>query len=753
MGDGLFNDFRELTSQADTVLGYSIEELCIQDAGGHLGQTDYTQPALYVVNAFTYLKKIALLSRKPDFVAGHSLGEYNALLAAEVFDFETGLRLVKKRGELMSRALGGGMAAVIGLTDKRVEELLRENHCDTLAIANYNAPSQVVISGPKAEIDQAGSIFEAAGARAYIPLRVSGAFHSQFMEEARENFFSFLEEFEFSGPKIPVISNVTARPYTKEDIRQLLADQITHPVKWTACIRYLLGQGETEFEEIGPGTVLTGLIQQIKKEAQPLGEAGQQERREKQKTKQARAEEVWPKITAASLGSEEFKQDYNVRYAYVTGGMYRGIASKELVVRMGKAGLMGYFGTGGLDPGQIEAAIHYIQRELKDGQAYGMNLLSNIINPNVEEETIDLFLRHGVKNVEAAAFMQITPPLVKYRLKGLSRDAGGNIAITHRVQAKVSRPEVARAFLSPAPEHIVRKLLAENKITREQADLSTKVPMADDLCVEADSGGHTDQGVAYVLMPAMMRLRDELMDTYKYPRRVRVGAAGGIGTPEAVMAAFMLGADFILTGSVNQCTVEAGTSGAVKDLLQQINVQDTDYAPAGDMFELGAKVQVLKKGVFFPARANKLYELYRQYNSLDEIDEKTKKQIQEKYFQRSFEDIYKETKAYFSQHYPQEIEKAERNPKHKMALVFRWYFGHTTHLALSGSEEQKVDYQVHCGPALGAFNQWVKGTPLENWSNRHVDEIAEKLMQEAAELLNHRFQSLFKRSSYPGEAR
>ena len=246
--------------------------------------------------------------------------------------------------------------------------------------------------------------------------------------------------------------------------------------------------------------------------------------------------------------------------------------------------------------------------------------------------------------------------------------------------------------------------------------------------------------MAYALMPAMIKLRDEMMKKHGYGKRVRVGAAGGIGTPEAAAAAFILGADFILTGSVNQCTVEAGTSDAAKNMLQQMNVQDTDYAPAGDMFEMGAKVQVLKKGVFFPARANKLYELYVLHNSLDEIDEKSRKQIQERYLKRTFEEIFRECKSY----YPlQEIERAERNPKQKMAIVFRWYFGYSSRLALEGTPENEVDYQILCGPALGAFNQWVKGTPLESWKNRHVDEIAVKLMNGAADILSQRYRQIF----------
>lgn len=441
-------------------------------------------------------------------------------------------------------------------------------------------------------------------------------------------------------------------------------------------------------------------------------------------------------ISPASLGSVEFKKDYNLKYAYVAGGMYRGVAGKEMVVKIGKGGMIGFLGTGGMELSQIEAAIQYIQKELSLGQPYGLNLLHKPSDLAMEEKTVDLFLSYGVKNIEAAAFLSITPALVKYRVQGLTRDQSGKIITVNKIIAKVSRPEVAQAFLSPASEKILSKLMDENKITPEEAGLAKEIPMADDICVEADSGGHTDSGVSFVLMPAMIKLRNEMMEKYQYHKQVRVGAAGGIGTPEAAAAAFMLGADFILTGSINQCTVEAVTSDTVKDLLQQINIQDTEYAPAGDMFELGAKVQVLKKGVFFPSRANKLYDLYRHHNSLHEIDEKTRLQIQEKYFKRSFEEVYNDVKSFYP---ASEIEKAECNPKHKMALIFKWYFGYSSRLALSGSEESRVDYQVHCGPALGAFNQWVKGTDLENWRNRHVDKIAKKLLIETAQLLNQRY--------------
>jgi trans-AT polyketide synthase/acyltransferase/oxidoreductase domain-containing protein len=773
MGKELFHEFKDLTQKADEILGYSIETLCLKDPDGQLLQTQFTQPAVYVVNAFSYLKKIQA-EPKPDYVLGHSVGEYDALLASGAVDFETGLKLVKKRGELMGQARGGGMAAVMGLTENQVEEIIIDNNLKNLYIANYNSSYQVVISGLKEEIVQAESIFLDRGATHYRVLNVSGAFHTPYMADAKKKFKKFVNEFEFGEITTPIIANVTARPYKQAEIKDNIIEQMTTPVKWMESIRYLMAKGLdiNDFHEVSAIglSVVKALAIRINNEAGPL-DLSKKETQEKPKEQVKKKEIIKSekpeklerenisepekvvqktppglqgnvsngRITGESLGSAEFKQDYGLKYAYLTGGMYKGIASKEMVIRIGKAGMMGFFGTGGLKLAEIETNIQYIHNELNNGEAYGMNLVSNPMDPGAEEEIVDLFLKYDIRTIEAAAFLAITPALVKYRARGLKKSSSGKITIDQRIIAKVSRPEVAEQFLSPAPERILKKLLADNKISREEADLLDLVPMADDLCVEADSGGHTDQGMPYALMPAMIQLRDEMMKKFGYSRKIRVGTAGGIGTPEAAAAAFVMGADFILTGSINQCTSEAGTSNPVKDLLQQINVQDTDYAPAGDMFEMGAKVQVLKRGVFFPARANKLYDLFRHYNSIDEIDEKTKKQLQERYFNRSFDEIFQEVKAF---HPRQEIEKAEQNPKHKMALIFRWYFGYGSQIALTGDETDKVNYQVQCGPALGAFNQWVKGTSLEDWQNRHVDEIADKLMTDTAELLNQRFQAL-----------
>jgi len=736
MGKDLFARYADVLTVVDRVLGYSMMELCLDDAKGLLGETQFTQPALYVVNALTYFHTVETKGTRPDYVAGHSLGEYNALLAAEVIDFETGLRLVQKRGELMAKVKGGGMAAVVGLSEKEIERILSEHSFTGIDIANRNTPSQFVISGLVGEIQKSRSVLESGGAGMVVPLRVSAPFHSRYMASVRNEFSDFLSTIQVSRPKIPVISNVEARPYPENRIRELLADQITNSVHWTDTIRYLMARGETEFLELGPGSILTGLIRKIRQDAKPL------ELVEEPKTQIVERPGRKSGITAHSLGSAEFREHYRVRYAYVAGSMYKGIASKELVARMAKTGLLAFLGTGGLRLPRIEEDLRYLRSELNQGQTFGANLLCNLIVPKLEDETVDLFLRNDIRHVEASAYMQMTPSLVRFRVKNIHRGAKGEVVVPNNILAKASRPEVAEAFMSPPPGNIVDKLLRAGAITSTEAELSKHIPMAGDVCVESDSGGHTDQGIASVLIPAILSLRNRIMSKYRYPTRIRIGAAGGIGTPEAAAAAFILGADFILTGSINQCTVEAGTSDVVKDMLQDINVQHTEYAPAGDMFELGAKVQVLRRGVLFPARANKLYDLYMHHNSLADIDENTRTQIQEKYFKRSFEEVWRETRDFYLDIKPDEIERAERAPKHKMSLIFRWYFIHTMRIALNGDQEQKVDFQVHCGPALGAFNQWVRGTDLEDWRRRHVDGLAEQLMNGTAEVLGRRFQEM-----------
>lgn len=266
MGHDCFEAFPDLVREADDILGYSIVDLCLENPDEKLGQTQFTQPALFTVNALMYLQRLQAASDiPPDLAAGHSLGEYNALFSAGVFDFATGLRLVQRRGEIMSRVEGGGMAAVIGLAPDEIDGVLKDAGFSDIDIANLNSPKQTVISGSKPDIEAAQAAFEAAGARMYVVLKVSGAFHSRYMAESAAEFADYLADIDFMPPQFPVIANYSAQPYDNAAVRDHLVKQIDNSVRWTDTIEYLLDQADPQIEEIGPGKVLSSLVRQIQR--------------------------------------------------------------------------------------------------------------------------------------------------------------------------------------------------------------------------------------------------------------------------------------------------------------------------------------------------------------------------------------------------------------------------------------------------------------------------------------------------------
>lgn len=730
MGAALFPRYPELMRQADAILGWSVEEICRDDPEGSLRHTRYTQPCLFVVNALIWLDRQERGLPDPSFLAGHSLGEFCALFAAGALDFQTGLRLVARRAELMAQAPAGGMAAVIGLAPETISKVLEHAGLDRLEVANRNTPSQVIVSGDAKQIIRAEEPLRQAGCGAYIPLKVSGAFHSRFMADPAQAFREELSRCRFSASRIPVVSNVTARPHEPETVAELLARQMTSPVDWVGSVRFLLDCGVEQFEELGPRPVLSPLILEIRSGQTAAPPPANISAKPKTPTTFRAAPGTSPALLRTigpeRLGAESFRHEHGVRLACVCGGMAQGISSVAMVERCARAGVLSFFGTGGLGPERTREAIADLSRSLPPEAPWGVNLLAG----SREASVVDLCLEQGVRRVEASAFVRMTPDLVRYRLLGLERDGSG-VAARNRIMAKLSRPEVARDFLAPPPEETVQNLLKRGLVTPEQAQLARRVPMADDICVEGDSGGHTDQGSLGTLLPPIIRMRNKAALELAQARPVHIGAGGGLGTPEAMLAALTLGADFLVTGSVNQCSVEAATSDLVKDMLAEMEVQDTAYAPAGDMFELGARVQVLRRGVFFPARANQLYDLYRLHASLDDIPAAERTRLETRYFHRSFDEVWEECCARNGSGRA----LPDLDPKRRMAQVFRWYFGQSTRLAIQGVAERKVDFQIWCGPALGAFNQWVVDTDLASWRSRHADDLAMRLMTATAEHL------------------
>lgn len=437
-----------------------------------------------------------------------------------------------------------------------------------------------------------------------------------------------------------------------------------------------------------------------------------------------------PALPPENLGDGSFRADHGLKYAYVAGAMANGIGSVEIVQEMARAGMLGFFGAAGLSLQRIEAAIDRLQAH--ELQPVGFNLIHSPNEPRHETDTVALYLKRGVRLVEASAYLGLTPAVVRYRVTGLKRGPDGRVVAPNRIVAKVSRVEVATRFFSPPPEKILRELVTTNQITAEEAQLAAGIPMAQDMTAEADSGGHTDNRPLVALLPTLLALRDRLQEQFGERIRLRVGAAGGLATPQGVAGAFALGAAYVLTGSINQACVESGSSDITRKMLAEAGQADVIMAPAADMFEMGVKVQVLKRGTLFPMRAARLFELYRTYPSLEAIPAVDRVRLEQETFRANIDAIWQVTQSFWQARDPRQLERAAAEPKHKMALVFRWYLGMASRWANAGDSSRQVDYQVWCGPAMGAFNEWTKGSFLESPAQRRVAIVARNLMHGAA---------------------
>ena len=433
--------------------------------------------------------------------------------------------------------------------------------------------------------------------------------------------------------------------------------------------------------------------------------------------------------TPEQLGDPGFCAELGIRYPYLGGSMAKGISSVAMAVELGAAGMLGFFGAAGLPLESVETALDKLATS---GVPYGVNLIHSPHEPELETALVELYIRKGVRLVEASAFLALTLSLVRYRLHGIHENGDGVIVTPNRIIAKVSREELAERFFSPPPEKFLKALVAEGSITVQQAGMAARIPMAQEITAEADSGGHTDNRPALALFPTILSLAGRMQAAHGYEVKLRVGLAGGIGTPASASAAFAMGADYIMAGSVHQACVESGTSAAVREMLAVTRQADVTMAPAADMFEMGVTVQVLKRGTMFPMRAAKLYDLYRTCSGLDELPPLEREKLEKSLFLAPLEQIWQESRAYFLRRDPRQVERAERDPRHRMALVFRWYLGQGAHWAKDGVPSRRMDYQIWCGPAMGAFNEWSAGSFLEGPEQRKVTTVALNLLFGAA---------------------
>lgn len=442
-----------------------------------------------------------------------------------------------------------------------------------------------------------------------------------------------------------------------------------------------------------------------------------------------------PPIYPEWLGDRRFLATHGVRFPYVVGEMARGIATPRMVIEAVRTGCLGFYGSAGLPVDEVRAGLGEIRSALGPDQGgWGANLIHSPQEPGQEAAIVDLFLQEGVRRVSASAFMRLTPDVVRFTALGLARAADGSITRGNHVFAKVSRAEVAEPFMSPAPEKMLQQLVSAGKISSAQAELAAKVPVAAEITAEADSGGHTDNRPAAVLYTSLSEARARVAQRHGLDENdIRIGLAGGLATPAALAAAFQMGAAYVLTGSVNQSAVESGLSEAGRKLLAKAGPADVAMAPAADMFEQGVEVQVLKRGTLFAMRGRKFHSFYRSGASYETMSSADRKWVND-VLGEPFESAWNATRSYIQRINPAEAARAETDGNKRFALVARRYLFQGAQWAREGHPTRTADYQIWCGPAMGAFNEWVAGSPLEPVGNRTVRQIALNLLEGAARI-------------------
>src|SRR5579872_5844429 len=427
MGAHLFEKYPDYVKAADDVLGFSIADLCLNNVGGNLDRTEFTQPAIYVVSLLHY-RDYEAKHGAPDFLAGHSLGEYAALTAAAVLDFAAGLRLVQRRGKLMSEISGGGLVAVIGARADQILDLLAEQGLTDLEIANINSPKQVVVGGRKDRLQKLMQACAARGLRA-VPLRVSGAFHTSHMAAAAAKLADALKDVTFAPQKIPVLSNVTGEAHDGAEIRKNLAEHLTKPVQWARSVETMLAAGVEEFVEIGEHPVLAPMISDIRRSVRERG------------TQKMPETSVREKIEPRSPVELVFQTTFNCARAEIAGSMGNGISGMRLVRSLAKAGVLAFLDTQGLDVPTIRNAIAKLSSDPDIRGRFGVALHADLDHPEADQDLVDVVLAAEVPCLEAFGYPAPSAALLRYRQARRGLPQGRLIARVHSVAA-------AHAFLS-----------------------------------------------------------------------------------------------------------------------------------------------------------------------------------------------------------------------------------------------------------------------------------------------------------------
>lgn len=602
MGADLFDAYPALTAEADAVLGYSIRELCVNDPQRRLTDTRYTQPAIYAVSALALRRHLDHGGAPPRGCAGHSLGEYSALHAAGVFDFATGLRLVARRGALMSGIRGGAMCAVVGLERPALQAILDEagNGAEDGAgididIANHNSHTQLVLSGPVAAVERAEAALKPHADRCrVVRLRVSGAFHSRMMREVAEAFAEELRAHRYEEPRVEVIANCSVQPYRRDEVEANLARQLSAPVRWLETMERFLDHGATGFVEIGPGDVLTKLAADIRARHVP-----------RHAPRPAAEPATPPARPAVPEASQAFMERFGCASLCVAGSLGAQGTTSALLGTLADAGILCFAPSEGLHLSDVAERVEAARAAATRAGAAGLiGLNVHAGAPGWHAELLHLAAERRVTAVELAGLGAPDEAVVLYRARGI---APGETVSAHRILVKLRDPADAAAFLEPAPATVVQALLARGAIAAGQADALRSQPLVDAVCLDRSSWREPAGGA--VPVPA-----ESLPDRLRLPPGVVPGLAGTVGTPADVAAALRAGAGFVVIGSALLVCGEAELPSRLTERLAGLPPEAYRKVLDGHLIQYGLQSCTAADG---PGTAGALLTVQRALRRID----------------------------------------------------------------------------------------------------------------------------------------
>lgn len=562
MGRELFERFRRQTEIASDILGYSIEQLCLEDPQKQLNKTQYTQPALYTVCALQYLAYREDNEVVIEFLAGHSLGEYAALFAADVFDFETGLRIVKHRGELMSSANAGSMAVILNYKAQDLQQLLNDNGITSIDIANINSPDQLVIAGPHQALEAFEGIINSL-AGTYIPIPVGAPFHSRYMQPIAQDFERFLEPFTFRPMNKTVISNVTGLPHQNEMLKNQLVKQLYSPVQWLDSVRYLMGLEVDEYVEIGPGDVLTKLTTKIRNKCSPLvlGEKvirqvpGSTESVESKVARQPAKDGLGKAFKSRWSRGDEFSSYFGLAYPHVLT-LSEDNLDYSFIERAQACGHLAFqavpWTAEAIDSGSLDSILSRLgAKRSNDSGCVGVA----ITHSENDKVLFSKVLAHQLNAVALTGVYGMTTELVYYRVISAYQGRFSSTPQKNKLFIRVDDPRCVQGFYQKLPQGVLERLHLQGRIDATQFEFAKNIAACDAIILNNE-----EHDLEALMGINRLRVEHPELD-------IKIGIEGALSAPNDFTQGTLSQIDFFVSSELNVLIGESFLPGLIRQTL------------------------------------------------------------------------------------------------------------------------------------------------------------------------------------------